>query len=254
MNTADSFNTIASYLARRDIKTLSSETITEPVDVLVLLGCSLTEPIHIAANAMKQGLAKRLLISGGIGHSTPYLYETLAKHPIYKDIATEGRAEADIFFDIVTKYLGVPTDSILVENKSTTCGFNAEASRALLDEQRISAKSLLLIQDPTMQQRSHACFVRNWSDKPQTQILSFAPFVPKVVEHGNSYELTDATDGLWSFERFASLVLGEIPRLRDDARGYGPRGKNFIDHVDVSDDVLTAFNELLGRFPELMRG
>lgn len=31
--------------------------------------------------------------------------------------------------------------------------------------------------------------------------------------------------------------MGEIPRLTDDADGYGPRGKNFIAHVDIPTEV-----------------
>ena len=34
--------------------------------------------------------------------------------------------------------------------------------------------------------------------------------------------------------------MGEIPRLTDDADGYGPRGKNFIAHVDIPTEVRAA--------------
>lgn len=30
---------------------------------------------------------------------------------------------------------------------------------------------------------------------------------------------------------------GEIPRLRDDVNGYGPKGKKFIAHVNIPDKV-----------------
>lgn len=38
----------------------------------------------------------------------------------------------------------------------------------------------------------------------------------------------------------SSLLWGEIPRLTDDADGYGPRGKNFIAHVDIPTEVRAA--------------
>lgn len=47
--------------------------------------------------------------------------------------------------------------------------------------------------------------------------------------------------------------MGEIPRLNDDENGYGPRGKNFISHVDIPQDVKYAFEELKRRFPESIR-
>ena len=35
--------------------------------------------------------------------------------------------------------------------------------------------------------------------------------------------------------------MGEIPRLTDDENGYGPKGKGYIAHVDIPDNVEKAF-------------
>lgn len=42
--------------------------------------------------------------------------------------------------------------------------------------------------------------------------------------------------------------MGEIPRLRDDADGYGPNGRGFIAHVDIPPEVEAAFAELRSDF------
>lgn len=65
--------------------------------------------------------------------------------------------------------------------------------------------------------------------------------MPELVntEEGVSYRHAEA--GLWPVARYLSLLLGEVPRLRDDAQGYGPRGKNFIAHVDIPADVEAAW-------------
>ena len=47
--------------------------------------------------------------------------------------------------------------------------------------------------------------------------------------------------------------MGEIPRLRDDEAGYGPRGKHFIAHVEVPALVLAAFEQLRQQYPGLIR-
>ena len=47
---------------------------------------------------------------------------------------------------------------------------------------------------------------------------------------------------------FLKLVMGEIPRLRDDEHGYGSKGHNFINHVDIPDAVLAAFERLTENF------
>lgn len=45
-------------------------------------------------------------------------------------------------------------------------------------------------------------------------------------------------------ERYLSLIAGELPRLRDDETGYGPRGKDFIIHVDIPRDIENAWQVL----------
>jgi len=45
-------------------------------------------------------------------------------------------------------------------------------------------------------------------------------------------------------ERFVSLVMGEIPRLRNDKDGYGPRGRGYIVAVDIPASVEAAYQRL----------
>jgi hypothetical protein len=49
---------------------------------------------------------------------------------------------------------------------------------------------------------------------------------------------------LWDHQRFFDLIMGEIPRLTDDENGYGPKGKGFIAHVDVPDEIEAAWARL----------
>ena len=50
--------------------------------------------------------------------------------------------------------------------------------------------------------------------------------------------------GMWPIERYVDLLMGEIPRLTDDAEGYGPRGREYIAHVSIPKAAQTAFEEL----------
>jgi hypothetical protein len=52
---------------------------------------------------------------------------------------------------------------------------------------------------------------------------------------------------------FLDLLMGEIPRLRDDERGYGPNGLGLIGHVNIPDDVLAAFDCLLPQYAQHIR-
>ena len=59
--------------------------------------------------------------------------------------------------------------------------------------------------------------------------------------------------GMWDMERYISLLLGEISRLKDDENGYGPKGKDFIAHVDIPKNVENAFDELKQNYSDLIR-
>ena len=226
---------MSDFLARRDVAGL-----TEPVDLIVLMGSAVIESVEVVASAYQSGVAQRILISGGIGHSTRYLVEAIERRKL--DVATTGRPESHIFADLLRDQ--VDLDAITIEDQSTNCGQNAEfASRLITDE-----KAVVLVQDPTMQRRTHASFERACRDRRHLELISFAPVLPRA-----GTDVGDRPDAIWSTERFTSLVLGEIRRLRDDADGYGPRGRDFIDQIDVPADVLVAYHNVAARNRKLVR-
>jgi uncharacterized SAM-binding protein YcdF (DUF218 family) len=239
----DDLSRIAAYLARRDLPTLSRSDLPEPADVLVLCGSAVLRSVETAAAALRDELVARILVSGGIGHSTEHLAQAVHDHPRYRDVPTASRPEAAVIADLLRRH-GVPGSAIDTEEESTNCGENAQLSVDLLMREPATARSILLVQDPTMQRRTHASFRRALRDSPGVRLWSHAPFVPSVPDP-DAREVRDP-DGnvVWSIGRFSALVLGEIQRLHDDEHGYGPRGAGFIDHVDVPDDVLTAYRRL----------
>ena len=54
-------------------------------------------------------------------------------------------------------------------------------------------------------------------------------------------------------KRYVSLLLGEIQRLTDDENGYGPKGADFIAHVDIPEGVQAAYRQLSGVYENLIR-
>jgi uncharacterized SAM-binding protein YcdF (DUF218 family) len=228
---------IARYLARRD-------PIDRPVDLVVLMGSAVLESVEVAADACQSWDAP-ILVSGGIGHSTLYLEDAVRRRAL--EVDTGGRPESHIFRDLLVHEYDVPPDRIVVEDRSTNCGENAEFTRRMIDR----PQSLLLLQDPTMQRRTHACFERSFADLPRTRLVSHAPIIPWIgPDHVSA---GPGEPEIWSRERFRSLLLGEIRRLRDDEDGYGPCGCNFIDHVDIPAEVLAAYNQLSNAYPDATR-
>lgn len=240
----DAVNSLSRFLAKRDIEEPAAAALArrcglKKADVLILLGNAIPFTAEAAARAYRAAAADAILISGGVGHSTNFLRRALAGHPVYRGLYTERKAEADLFYELLTNYLNVPGDRIYVENQSTNCGDNAVASLQALKKYGLKYESILLMQDPTMQLRSEASFRKVFGG---ARIVSYAPFVPAVDDALRLVNRDVA--GLWDERRFFSLLAGEIPRLLDDPAGYGPRGKNFIAHVDVPRE-MAACGELV---------
>jgi uncharacterized SAM-binding protein YcdF (DUF218 family) len=254
---ADDVNTVSAFLAECDLPALEPAALeaavgARTVDCIVLLGNSLLPTAEAAFRAIAAGLSARLLITGGVGHSTPPLREALAAHPRYRDVDSAGRGEADLLAELATRHWRIDRGRLLTEHRSTNCGENAVESRRVLATSGVAARTLLLLQDPTMQRRTHATFRHVWAAEPATRFLNYPTFIPAVEARDGGLCFTRSPIGPtldggpldWPMPRFLSLILGEIPRLRDDETGYGPRGRNFIAHVDIPPGVLAAHQRL----------
>ncbi|MDY4308098.1 hypothetical protein SNF32_16155 [Enterococcus mundtii] len=67
-----------------------------------------------------------------------------------------------------------------------------------------------------------------------------------MTESTKGFNFSDQRlNDLWPSDYFQALVFGEIVRLKDDAQGYGPNGTGFIGHVDIPDEVWSAYLRLL---------
>ena len=248
-------NNIITFLSKRDINELSDRALVDKfgitqVDMIIILGNSIPYIAEVGAKAYKSNLAKDIMIVGGIGHSTKYLIENVLQDDKYKDIDVYDKSESDILKQILTLRENIDSDKIIIESKSTNCGSNACEALKILKEKGKIPKSIVLIQDPTMQLRSHLSFLKGWNEE-KTLIISYSPFIPKVKKSESGYEyINDKISGLWSKSRFIDLIMGEIPRLRDDKNGYGPKGKGFISHVDIPEEVLSSYQRLLSYYIE----
>lgn len=252
----ESINKIARFLALRNIAALSREELSkhyqlEQAEQLILLGNSILYTAELAAEALNSGLAKQLMIVGGVGHSTVHLRENVRNSSRYQDIEVEGKAEADILSDIILRITDIPVQDILLETASTNCGNNATYALQMINNLNKEPRSIILLQDPTMQLRTMASFRKAWErTEERVSFIHFAPFIPQVKVQGDDlvFDGLESFGAIWSMERFLSLIMGEIPRLRDDQNGYGPNGRGFITHVDIPESVLSAYDRLLERY------
>lgn len=259
---AADLNHVAEFLAASDFpeRDVAAARLREvfgvkQVDALVLLGNSVLATSERALAAMQAGLARRLLISGGRGHSTSHLYQALAAHPRYRKIEPHNRSEAECLREVAVRFWGIDSALITLETESSNCGENAQFTRRTIAAEKLPAESLVLAQDPTMQRRSLASFQKAWDDAGiALKAANLPAFVPRVALRDERLAFPEDQPMAWEMERFVSLVLGEVPRLRDDGQGYGPRGRHYLVHVDIPESVLAAHARLAAAFPGLARG
>lgn len=250
-------NKLVSFLAKRDIKELTASALMKltnkkQVALLILLGNSIPYTGELVAEAYKNGLADRIMIVGGIGHSTDFLRTSIMNHPKYSNLPVKDRTEAEILQGVICEYLGKKINNdLILEEKSTNCGSNAREALKMCNLKGLNPETVILIQDPTMQLRTNASFEKEWANN-NVKFINFAPFIPLVKKDNRSFNFNNNIIGLWTHERFLSLVLGEIPRLYDDKHGYGPLGKGYIAHLDIPGDVMGAYNALTNKFKDVL--
>ncbi|MCT4717153.1 YdcF family protein [Enterobacteriaceae bacterium H18W14] len=239
--TIDAINILGQWLARNDF---ARSPQADDAELIVLAGNAVIPTID-AACQFAAGSELPLLIAGGIGHSTTFLYGAIAAHPRYNTLPTTGRAEAAILKDIATTFWKIPADKVITEEKSTNCGENASFAKRVMAEQALTPERVVLIQDPTMQRRTAATFERAWQKEAlQPQWRNWPGFIPVVKSDERATRFTPNEKGLWPVARYISLILGELPRIRDDEQGYGPKGRDFITHVEIPARVTEAWRLL----------
>jgi uncharacterized SAM-binding protein YcdF (DUF218 family) len=259
-------NTVSRFLACSQIPSLWT---CDSVDAVVLCGNAILAIADHVFSALESrpNLTRTLVICGGIGHSTQFLYEAVQDSSKYIVLADQahGLPEAAVYELMLTRYYPKLAERIdngetklIIEDKSENCGANAIYTRRVLELHGITKmKSCIIVQDPTMSLRTLAAFQHTYQDvSPSPDFYACPTFVPKLdLDHdgpGNARVVADTNESvnsiesaaLWDTRRFFDLLMGEIPRLRDDENGYGPRGRDFIIHVDIPEEVEIAWARL----------
>ncbi len=249
---ADCINILGRFLGKRDVPSLTPDALRsrfgfEQADVMVLFGGSIPAGGDVLADAIRRRAARTYVIVGGEGHTTESLRRRI--HEEYPDVETAGQPEAIVFDRYLRCRYALNAD--LLECLSTNCGNNITNLLALLEANGISFHSIILCQDASMQRRMEAGLRKYIS--PDKTIISFAAYEAHAAVMDGQLTFEQDIHGMWSMDRYISLLMGEIPRLHDTPDGYGPNGRGFIAHVDLPVEVLSAFNTLRAAYPDSIR-
>lgn len=251
---ARDFNTLAEFLARRDVPQLDAAALQNALgapraDMVLLFGGSLPEGCRLAGQLWRAGLARKVMTIGGMGHTTAAFLERFESALPAGHSATEG----ECMKEYLQSAFGIPEEDLLVESASTNCGENVRFALRILQEQNALPASAIVLHDSTMQRRIGATLDRWWPENT-TRFVHFAAYRARLEagERGLVFA-PNRHLGLWQPEHYMSLLLSEIPRLRDDAQGYGPKGRGFIAHVVLPEEVGAAWQRLAERYAHLLR-
>ena len=150
-------------------------------------------------------------------------------------------SEAEILNIILkSKYDLIPS---FLEINSKNAGENVSYLFDLLSSKNIEVKNLILIQDSPFQLRLNATF-KHYDGK--IKILNFAPYKSHFSFDFHSCSIINigSNGSPWSVKELASLYIGEFERVYDGIAGYGPKGLNYIAHIDVPENVVNAFHNV----------
>jgi uncharacterized SAM-binding protein YcdF (DUF218 family) len=183
-------------------------------DAILVLCSHDTVVARRGAELFLDGRAPLLIFSGGLGAITKRLWL---------------EPEADQFARIAVE-MGVPSDRILIENRSTNTGENVLFTRRLLAERQIDPRTFIVVQKPYMERRSYATFKKVW---PEKELVVTSPRVT-FDEYLQKY----AHESL-SADDVISIMVGDLQRIRV----YPERG--FQIYQEIPDDVARAYEELV---------
>lgn len=241
---ANKLNLLVDFLAKRDLDELSAKDLYKKytinkADLCILFGGSIPEGANVFAKAYKEQIANHYLLVGGVGHTTCYLREFMKDSLPTHDL--QNLSESEIFNCYLQTYHQIK--DCLLETKSTNCGNNIIFTLELLNNLKISPKSIIFMQDASMQHRMEAGFRKYLSN--DIKLINYATYKTYFTVKDNKLNLSGKKPWhMWDIDKYIELLMGEIPRLLDNSAGYGPQGKDFIAHVDVPTDVQEAYNYL----------
>jgi uncharacterized SAM-binding protein YcdF (DUF218 family) len=179
-------------------------------DLIFVLGSHDPRVAERAAGLYMDGVAPRILMSGGFGNFTRGTFE---------------KPEADLFAEIAISK-GVPSEHILIENRSTNTGENVLFSKRLLVDRGLEVQSLVAVQKPYMERRTYATIRKQW---PDVRVSVTSPQLSFDAYCGPGFPV----------ERIIHIMVGDLHRIMT----YPSKGFQILQ--EIPEGVEAAYQYLL---------
>ena len=183
-----------------------------PVDCIFVLCSHDIRVADYAIRLFKTGYAPYLLFSGGVIQQNAALN-------VYWD-TTEAE-----YFARRALAAGIPSDHVLIEDRSTNTGENFVFTRQLLEERELEFHSFIMVQKPYMERRVLATALKLWPD------ADFMVTSPPI-------SCADYLKGQLPRDAVIQHIVGDFQRIRV----YGDKGFQAPQAIPM--EVWNAFEEL----------
>lgn len=141
-----------------------------------------------AAELYHQGMAPRLLFTGGLGRNTTGLFP---------------EAEAERFARVAME-CGVPEEAIIKEVRSTNTAENIQFTRMMLEQLQIPHDHILGVHQPFMERRITAAMGVYWPEQ-NFSVTSPQVTIPAYLERAKSQGVTE--------EASIAVIVGDFQRI-----------------------------------------
>lgn len=180
------------------------------VDCIMGFGNKDTETAKKAAELFLLNYAPLIVFTGGFGRLTPKEWKI---------------SEAKTFFNIATS-MDVPSEKIILEEKSTTTWENIEFTRELLNKRGIIPKKMIVIVSPYLQRRTFLTFKKKW---PELEVVMVSS-----VDRFDDYIKISQTPK----RELINFLVGEIYRLIEYPK------RKWLENQKIPKNVMEAYNFL----------
>ncbi|SCV28749.1 uncharacterized protein FFB14_01967 [Fusarium fujikuroi] len=221
---------LGSYLqSLQHIKQHESDSENQSTDVIILCASAiLAIPEAVfewAAQQQSQDQERQrktvLVLCGGIGPCTPFVYDSIRASKKYCTIfdTINGKPEGEVLKLMAERFYKLKINEtgsqdhgfrILVSDRSSNCGADATEAQKVLEENDISSpRSMVVVQDPAMSNRTVSSFEKVY-ENDAVQISCWPLLKPsREDQQKKSRPEEDSRKELWSMDRFLDRIIGE---------------------------------------------
>ncbi|CAJ0538930.1 Ff.00g067970.m01.CDS01 [Fusarium sp. VM40] len=222
--------------SQRSIDTDTSDSATQPIDVVVLCASAILAIPEAVFEWAVQDQARPdarlrntvLVLCGGIKPGTSFVYDAIKSSKKYSQVYDDinGKPEGQVLKTMAERFYKLDISKsehqhlseagfrILISDRSTNCGADAVETRKVLEGNGIhSPRSIVVVQDPAMSSRTVSSFSKVYDDQ-EAHISSWPRLKSGSLPRQGKGQEKNMQRELWSMDRFLDRIMGDTSHVQ----------------------------------------